>query len=552
MQADIQIGGSFHRPLICLLLILFDFGSLLFATEQTTNLAPARKWEPRALDMRFRQLMLDDMVVISAQGAKKIYPQAVPSNHVCLKAEEPWEKTWGAGVVNMPCVMYDAEAGLYRMWYFTCSHSEGYHYPVLYAESKDGLTWTKPQLGLHEFQGDGCKNNILDLDYLLTTVVSLPPGSPAKYRTFREDKYQTGLADDGRAIREIQNLNMPTTPNSIETRQATGRFNSDTARFAYDPVDKLFRAHIRTSSPLSGSAVPNVWRRAVAPAVSQDGITWTFSGRVLQADLLDDLYVANLPYRQQKDKPAWAELHDMSLFRYEGLLIGLADLMMFYDRGVDSFPIRTSFFPASGLNTIEFLSWSRDGNNWSRPVERRPFLAVDSSPGTSHYGFQLFAQTPPLCMGNELWLYYGVPEGATNDTGRPLKPEWISFAYLRVDGWAGYEAETDNATIETERFLADGEELKINANCAAGSMRLEMLEEVGEPVGAKDRTFRTANGFSRDECLPIVGDVFDHQVHWKKQTWKSLKGKTVRLRFYLPKSATLYSFWTKDRSKKER
>ncbi len=54
----------------------------------------------------------------------------------------------------------------FRMWYLGMHEGEtkagqapGWWRPMCYAESKDGITWTKPELGLVEFNG-GTKNNI--------------------------------------------------------------------------------------------------------------------------------------------------------------------------------------------------------------------------------------------------------------------------------------------------------------------------------------------------------------------------------------------------------
>jgi hypothetical protein len=54
----------------------------------------------------------------------------------------------------------------FRMWYLGMHEPEivkgqapGWWRPMCYAESKDGVTWTKPELGLVDFNGSK-KNNI--------------------------------------------------------------------------------------------------------------------------------------------------------------------------------------------------------------------------------------------------------------------------------------------------------------------------------------------------------------------------------------------------------
>ena len=59
------------------------------------------------------------------------------SHHPVLSADKPWEKV----AVMCPHVLFDDQAGLYRMWY---SGGEQYEPDAIgHADSKDGLTWVK-------------------------------------------------------------------------------------------------------------------------------------------------------------------------------------------------------------------------------------------------------------------------------------------------------------------------------------------------------------------------------------------------------------------------
>src|SRR5690606_21056757 len=60
-------------------------------------------------------------------------------------------------------VLFDE--GRYRMWYYPVSHGKDYRDilqgPVCYAESQDGITWTKPALGQVNYKGSLRNNAIL-------------------------------------------------------------------------------------------------------------------------------------------------------------------------------------------------------------------------------------------------------------------------------------------------------------------------------------------------------------------------------------------------------
>ena len=62
-------------------------------------------------------------------------------------------------------VHYDAATGTFRLWYTAKVHYTGpggvpMRFPTLYAESADGLTWRRPELGILEYEGS-TKNNFV-------------------------------------------------------------------------------------------------------------------------------------------------------------------------------------------------------------------------------------------------------------------------------------------------------------------------------------------------------------------------------------------------------
>ena len=63
-------------------------------------------------------------------------------------------------------------------------------------------------------------------------------------------------------------------------------------------------------------------------------------------------------------------------------------------------------------------------------------------------------------------------------------------------------------------------------------MTVEILDGASRPIP----------GFSRQDCDPFSGDRVRHTVTWQGQAGlQALKGKTVRLQFYLVR-ARLYAF----------
>ncbi len=100
----------------------------------------------------------DDVSIEGTRGVKleMMRPEKHPDNPILErgKPEEP-----DATRTEFPAVIYDN--GLWRMWYVaTGSHGDWYQALVGYAESDDGISWRKPELGLSEYNGSK-RNNIV-------------------------------------------------------------------------------------------------------------------------------------------------------------------------------------------------------------------------------------------------------------------------------------------------------------------------------------------------------------------------------------------------------
>ena len=68
-------------------------------------------------------------------------------------------------------------------------------------------------------------------------------------------------------------------------------------------------------------------------------------------------------------------------------------------------------------------------------------------------------------------------------------------------------------------------------------MRVELQDAEGTPI----------EGFSLDDCRPMVGDEIDAVVHWKRgQDVSTLVGQPVRMLVQL-KDADLFSFQFADK-----
>jgi hypothetical protein len=123
-------------------------GLLSVATITSAQPTNAPQWN------RAKYLLLDSRIIDTVSGAQlKLGTVAKHPANPMFGDDRPWE-----GVLDnlYPNVAYDDQADLYKCWY----HSDYPHNGLCYAQSKDGLTWKKPALGLVDYQGSK-QNNIL-------------------------------------------------------------------------------------------------------------------------------------------------------------------------------------------------------------------------------------------------------------------------------------------------------------------------------------------------------------------------------------------------------
>jgi hypothetical protein len=147
-------------PGFCVLLTV-----VLLANPRPPGAQPAQV--PAFLDSG-RELFVDDLLVEKLTGTARLKLHQPVAKEVVLTCDRPWEGNTCAyfTIFHDPHLSEATKArNAYRMYY------RGHHYDVktrkpahrevtCYAESADGVRWTRPELGLFEFDGSK-KNNIV-------------------------------------------------------------------------------------------------------------------------------------------------------------------------------------------------------------------------------------------------------------------------------------------------------------------------------------------------------------------------------------------------------
>jgi len=469
-------------------------------------------------------LFLDDHFIAEQKGLTRTFHQAKPHPKAVISETEPWEHwitLWGS-------CFYDPVGKAYRMYYQSTLYPSGepgisFRDYLLYAESKDGIQWVKPKLGLVEHNGSKT-NNIVFAFAGPANVYIDPKASDSKgrikanlYFLKADPQYNNaqGMAllqsADGLRFEHVDFMDPPPFANPDE-----GGF-VDIMIVGWDSLKNSYFAQWRTFSQHKVAEKPTGKRRALGITWS-DQITrkWSPVVQTLKPDERDDAHAARLS--KDPDKPDFTEFYTMPHYVVGNHYLGLITLFELGD-GKDG----------NGGGGLHF-AFSNDGLNWKRAEPLRNAIENGDDPEL----FPNFAQfNPPLDMGNETWIFYSENNGTHGTQPFAKSRGRIRAAVWRKDGFASLNA-TDRATLTTKPLAHAGKELLVNFKTeAGGSVRVGLLTEDGKPI----------TQFNLAECRPLKGDATAQKVEWAGGTdfSKHADGKPVRLMFELNK-AQLWSF----------
>ncbi len=447
------------------------------------------------------QLFVDDHLVANKEKVVRKYHafEKDPGNPL-LKADKPWE---GNNVYVYGTVLPNESGPGYRMWYHALPEKKGDDaYRLLYATSKDGLRWDKPNLGIVEYQGSKDNNIFIrrgKRDHILSVIHTPWERDPAhRYLMINFDGdisgggsgYMAAWSGDG-----IHWTNAADKPVFAK--------GGDVGQFLYDFHRGEYVGYVKNSATVSGMR-----RRAVGRTATKDPVKWPDPSLVIVPDSFDDRWAKGIQR---------TSFYGLSAFAYETMYLGF--LWVF--RAIDE---TEGYF--DGPIFCELVS-SRDGVNWLRQEgDRAPVLDVGSDKAWDRG--MVFTATQPLVVGEQLWLYYGGTDGL--HAGREPWHSGIGLATLRKDGFASLDATDGVGTVTTKCLLHAKGMLGVNCAATGGSVRVEVLTADGKVVP----------GYGRADCNAITNDTVNAVMSWKQR--KELpSGMPIRLRFVLER-ASLYSF----------
>lgn len=471
-----------------------------------------------------RELFWDDFLIDTEQTTAQLRLHKPQTKEAVIDHNEPWE---GDGC-DFHCIVPDD--GFYRMYYLgweTLDPSSTVHPPrpivVCYAESKDGINWIKPQLGICEFAGSTANNIILDQNTAKFDNFSVfkdpNPACPA------DERYK-GVGIDGfRTEGEPHSLWCFTSADGIHFKKAwpmTHHGKFDTLNIAFwDRHTRQYRCYIRDFHDVPGNDL-NAGIRDVRWMVSDDFKNWTLPVR--------------LDFGEGDDYPLYTNVVQ-PYYRADHVMVGFPSRYVEKKRWTANFDQlagaelrkeRMKAHPRYGLVVTDcvFMS-SRDGERWNRwdeafmtpgPERKLNWVYGDCYPAL---GMIETASDLPHAP-NELSMY-------TFDNHWSHTPTKLRRHTIRIDGFVSRHAVYKPQRVVTKPFVYEGGKLSINfATSAVGYVRIKLIGE--------ERTI---------ESVELFGDSLNRDVPFEDGDPSLLAGKRVSMEIAM-RDADLYSFQFHD------
>jgi len=501
----------------------FNFELRQFLIEGSHSIIPSKPIEVAGT----RQLLMDKHLVDSSWNLFRTVhqPDKHPSNP--LIPGGLWESDGYRVEADCGCVMYDDELGRFRFWTILRDSNrkrwdaDSVH---VYWESEDGVRWTKPELGIVEFEGSKANNVIqagAGLIYGGLSVIKTPPRLASKGRFamvygLSREHFLPGLHHgmETRIAWSPDGLHWQDQP---ENPIIAGR-NDTFVNMVYDPERDVFMQYRRAT-------VNSHEVRRMACSESRDLVSWTQPEVIFDADELDA-----------------PMLYDFSVNRYEGIYIGFLHSLYGTNAGYKTGARIWKDGRIEKDHHVDVqLAWSRDGKHWERHPQRPIFLENGILTAETKYDWgMVFACQGIIEKDDRLHLYY---RGDSNlhMTMKPGQVGNFCLATLRKDGFVSLgtpEKAIGPGYMLTRPLLCPGGRLHVNARTRKDGL---IRVAVRDGDGVRDGCW--LEGWNFEDGQPFSGDSIDALVQWKgKKSFNALKGQAVRLHFWL-QDAELFSFW---------
>ncbi len=416
----------------------------------------------------------------------------------------PFDKPWEGPFCGYATIIKDED--VYRLYYRGLPEagkdgSSGE--TTCYAESEDGINWTKPDLGIHEISGTR-ENNVIMADVAPITH-NFSPFLDTREGINPKHKYKAlGGTKNSGLIACVSEDGIHWSTLQKEPVFTEGVFDSQNVSF-WSEEEQLYLCYFRTWTKVGYSGF-----RTVSRTTSKDFINWSDPVKMDFGDTpAEHLYTnQTAPY-----------------YRAPHIYVAIAARFMpqrqvLTEEQALQLNVNPKYFNDC---SDAVLMTSRGGNIYNRTFMDgfiRPGIGLQNWVSRSNYPALNVVQTGPAEMSVYLNQDYAQP---TSHLHRYI---------MRIDGFISLNASYEGGEVTTKPFRFTGDTLMLNfSTSAAGFIKVEMLDIEGKSL----------KGFEMKNATELIGNEIEKAVSWQgNPDLMKLAGQAVRLRIVM-KDADLYS-----------
>jgi hypothetical protein len=439
------------------------------------------------------------------------------------------------------------DEGKFRMWYYACHFGENPDWepelarqlanykdevfigPLCYAESEDGLNWTKPNLGQLRFKGT-CANNAFNLPHSIVscaTVVKDETDADPMRRYKMVYQFFHGASDPPlEGFSGFTTCAMAVSPDGIEWTVLATPYPHDFVEHAsfYQHDGKyIVNSHQHSDQVLGEGGTPR-GRQGFA-RFAYDYANW-LPGSVESFTLPEPTDPT-----QRGIKTAYDQVHlGVGAVSFGTVCVGLYGLWHSADFDDEFEEISCDFG----------LLISNDGLSFREPVKGHVYLSQYDSPAPElpgyNYNTVLCQANGILNVGDETRIYHGRWRNANFlETGSEHQHYYgeVALATLPRDRWGALGLFPDQhvGSVWTAPITLPTEPSQLLCNATGTSgLTIEIGDEQCRPIAAH----------SGQNAGTVPGtDGLDCPVVWPAGSMEGLAGQTVRFKIHLATEASI-------------
>ncbi len=472
----------------------YDFDDVSLTVEGGENPPTASALKPsitEAVDIGSRRELLVDRQLVDAMKDLSFELHHPRDEGKVLAFDQPWE---GQFAFYSTVIKVDDSYRVYYRGRPDVGDDGDESETTCVAESKDGITWTRPKLGIHEVKGSRDNNVVIanqsPYSHNFSPFVDSNPEADPK------EKFKAigGLHPEGLALFVSEDgYHWTLKKKQILTSEAFA-FDSQACAFWSD-VEKHYVCYFRT------------WKdktRWVSRVTSNDCLTWSEPIEMKSERPIEHFYTNQThPY-----------------FRAPHLYVSLParfipKRQVITDEQAEAIGVNPKYF--KDTSDAVFVTSRANAPHYFD----RTFMSSFIRPGIGAQNWVSRTNYPALGMiqtsDDEMSVY--VNQNYAQPTAH------LRRYSMRLDGFGSIRADYDGGELLTRPLIFSGSKLLLNfSTSAAGGIRIEVQDKAGKVI----------SGFSLFECHEVIGNEIEREVNWDSDAdLSSLAGKEVRLRMVM-------------------